>query len=371
MDLPTAQLGSAPSIQSSGYVPAPAYRPRLSRELLQAFLQGAGGAAGQQLTQAALTPDMSAQMNADQQIKDAGLAPGQRNAFQRFFEPMSTEQLDKAKSLAQTGEYQKLMGGLEGKRVGIEGKRVGIEQQSADTAKLGQQSTAAYQTAEEKTAADRLAQEQTQFGQTLPLDAARTAAATKVSDAQVLADTATTRDTNASATQKEILNRRVNGQYDQATLVGLEQAHPEIDHTTADAVLANPKVGSPSTYFRNNPNASNSDYENAFMGGAQAFNKARGGNPGAPVKPMGLGALLSNWFQNEQGGPAIGPPGQIGVNGPTVGSPTPFSLGAGGPASAPMQGTGSGVISPQVMQAIQEFMKPHPGGPVTYTPMGQ
>ncbi len=33
MDLPTAQLGSAPSIQMGGYVPAAAYRPGRRRRL--------------------------------------------------------------------------------------------------------------------------------------------------------------------------------------------------------------------------------------------------------------------------------------------------------------------------------------------------
>lgn len=277
MDLPTAQLGSAPSIQMGGYVPAPAYRPRLTREMLQAFLTGAGGAAGQNLTQAAFTPDMSAQMNADPQLVAQGLAPGPRSALQRFFQPMSREELDKAKALAQTGQYQQLMGGLEKQRVGIEGQR-------AATEKAGEESEAAQRLSDVQLRQKQLGQEASEFSQRLPLEQLTATSQAGLSGAQ-------TANVGAETQRTQDINAQLEAQQDQAQIAQMEKNNPNVDNLAASSALK--AVGTPSQYRRNHPNTNPFDYENAFISAAQAFNKARAGNAAPAVQPKGLGDLIT------------------------------------------------------------------------------
>jgi hypothetical protein len=276
-DLPVASLGYQSPINTGAYIPAPAYRPKLSRQLLEAFLTGAGGAAGSKLTEAAFTPDMSKQANADPQLVAQGLAPGPRNAFQRFFTPMSQDELDKAKEIAQTGQYQQLMGGLEKQRVGIEG-------QQAQTAKAGEESEAGARLTSAELEQAKQAEAVKEFGQEYGLRAPEAAAQTKLAGAQA-------GQLGAETSQSQLLTGRMRDQTDQQGLDQLQKAHPEIDHITAHQVIQ--QIGTPSSYYAKGKGMA--DYENDFMTAAQQAAKAQLGTPATAPTPQGLGlsALLN------------------------------------------------------------------------------
>ncbi len=302
---------------------------------------------------------MSAAANADPSLVAQHLAPGPRNAFQRFFTPMTQEQLDKAKEIAQTGQYQQLMGGLEKQKVGLQQQGVDIDRGRAATeaANVGSETEA------RKAAADieqkKVAEGAREFGLTLPSDVAYKQGQTTLAGAQTGAAQADTH-------RAQIINRQMDAQQDQQQLVQLEKSHPEIDNTAASAVLQ--KLGPPSQYFVKNPDKNAFDYENEFTTQARAFNQARQGTPSSAPVPQGLGALFSHLFQGGQGGPTIGPPGDIQVNGPTIGNPTPASVGVSGPTSAPIPGNGQ-MIPPAMLAMLQKFQQQ---GPANFSPpMGQ
>lgn len=100
MDLQTASLGQPAMINLGGYVPAAAQRRSITQEALAAFLQGAAGAAGGRLVNAAMTPDVSETMRADKDLQAQGMAPEKRGTLAKFFAPKTQEEYDRMKQIA-------------------------------------------------------------------------------------------------------------------------------------------------------------------------------------------------------------------------------------------------------------------------------
>jgi hypothetical protein len=232
-----------------------------------------------------MTPDYSAQATGDKTLQAAGIAPPARDWLQRNFAPTTEDQYMQMRQMAQTQEYQKMMGGLEG-------RRVGAEETQAATGKAGEQSEAAARIAGAQQAAAELGEKKGEFAQTLPLEAQRTAAEQAQAEASA-------RGATAQAQMTERLNRTSDQQADTQILGSLKALHPEWDSNMLQQAVQ--QTGAPSEYFARNPGSGIPHYWGQVENRMHMLSNAGMGRPGAAVQPQGLDSGITGSHAAESG----------------------------------------------------------------------
>jgi hypothetical protein len=131
MELQQASLGSSPSINLGGFIPAAQRRPSVLEQALAGFISGVAGSVANKGTDALLTRDVSGRAAADTELQSAGMAPEKRQgAMGRMFTPMSEEQFQRAKAIAEDKNYHNKVVGLDEKRLGNEVTRTADARES-------------------------------------------------------------------------------------------------------------------------------------------------------------------------------------------------------------------------------------------------